>query len=210
VGPRDRPHLTPQRLPPPFAATPTASQSGVYPSEGRCVLSPDDGHGETPCGGRRPRRPVRRSSLPVLSLVGRSGPAQGQQQQQPWHYAVSCERSEVAAFEGPRADTLCGRRSKAHSAQPRYERVRMEARPRGQQGDPAVDPAPRRSESGWDKAQHRRAADDSCESAWVRDDPNAASPAVALGDRGCAAAIVHHRRPGCAVALLARPNGRLT
>jgi hypothetical protein len=40
VGPRDRPHLTPQRLPPPFAATPTASQSD--PSEGRCVLSPDD------------------------------------------------------------------------------------------------------------------------------------------------------------------------
>ena len=44
MGPRDRPHLTPQRLPPPFAAPPTASQSGVYPSEGRCVLSPDDGH----------------------------------------------------------------------------------------------------------------------------------------------------------------------
>ena len=26
MGPRDRPHLTPRRLPPPFAATPTASQ----------------------------------------------------------------------------------------------------------------------------------------------------------------------------------------
>jgi hypothetical protein len=42
VGPRDRPHLTPQRLRRRLPQPPTASQGGVYPSR-RCVLSPDDG-----------------------------------------------------------------------------------------------------------------------------------------------------------------------
>jgi hypothetical protein len=42
VGPRDRPHLTPQRLRRRLPQPPAASQGGVYPSR-RCVLSPDEG-----------------------------------------------------------------------------------------------------------------------------------------------------------------------